>query len=80
MVDTARRFSRLPFYVFGWKHEAENLRIMMMERVEFSKGKGRVPGSLRLEIGSRRMQVYSAVVRFEARFTGLRYAKFKVAK
>ncbi|KAK2802707.1 hypothetical protein FQN51_004231 [Onygenales sp. PD_10] len=73
LVDTGRRISRMPFYVFGWKREAERLKVVMMERVEFAKGRGKggsIPAQLRLEIQSpERMQVYSAVVRFDARFT-----------
>lgn len=75
LVDTARRISRMPFYILNWKREAETLRINMIERVEFSKGKKHVPKSLRLEIQSReRMQIYTATVKFDAKFTGLRYA------
>ncbi|WEW55055.1 putative tubulin--tyrosine ligase pby1 [Emydomyces testavorans] len=78
LVDTARRVSRMPFYVFNWKREAETLRISMMEHVEFLKGKKHFPGSLRLEIQSREhMQVYTATVRFDARFTGLRWLMYK---
>lgn len=74
VVDTAYKVSRLPLYVVGWRREAETLEVNMMERVEFAKGWRNLPGSLRLEIQStERMQVYSAKVKFLARFTGLRY-------
>lgn len=74
MVDTASRFARMPFYVSNWRREAEVLRTPMMERIEFAKGKKNIPSSLKLEIQSDvRMQIYTAVVRFDARFTGLRY-------
>ncbi|KAK2786872.1 hypothetical protein FQN52_007616 [Onygenales sp. PD_12] len=80
LVDTGRRISRMPFYVFGWKREAERLKVVMMERVEFAKGRGKggsIPAQLRLEIQSpERMQVYSAVVRFDARFSGLRWIMY----
>jgi hypothetical protein len=76
LVDTANRFWRLPFYVFGWKREAQTLRVTMMEGVEFTKGKKNVPAALRLEIQSlERMQIYSATVRCDARFKGLRYVQ-----
>ena len=46
----------------------------MMEGIEFDRGRNNLPGSLRLEMQSHElMQVYSAVVEFNARFTGLRY-------
>lgn len=74
MVDTVSRIWRMPLYVFGWKKEAETLETGMMEGVEFAKGWRNIPGSLRLELQSQeRMQVYSATVKFVARFKGLRY-------
>lgn len=64
----------MPLYVLGWQREAEGLRINMMERVEFERKKRAMPRMLKLEIQSEeRMQVYNAVVRFDARFSGLRY-------
>lgn len=73
MVDTAQRFTRMPLYIVGWQREAETLEVGMMESIEFARGRRNLPGSLRLEIQSGKpMQVYSAVVRFKARFTGLR--------
>ncbi|KAK2880106.1 hypothetical protein FQN49_000553 [Arthroderma sp. PD_2] len=77
MVDTARQLWRLPLYVLGLKREAEELKIGMMERVQFPRGKGMVPRGLRLEIQSReRIQVYKASVRIDARFTGLRWVMY----
>ncbi|KAM5449193.1 hypothetical protein MaudCBS49596_005018 [Microsporum audouinii] len=77
MVDTARQLWRLPLYVLGLKREAEELGIGMMERVQFPKGKGKVPKALRLEIQSHeRIQVYKASVRIDARFTGLRWMMY----
>ncbi|KAM5473521.1 hypothetical protein MauCBS54593_002317 [Microsporum audouinii] len=77
MVDTARQLWRLPLYVLGLKREAEELGIRMMERVQFPKGKGKVPKALRLEIQSHeRIQVYKASVRIDARFTGLRWMMY----
>jgi seipin len=74
MVDTVSRIWRMPLYVFGWKKEAETLNTGMMEGVEFAKGWRNLPGSLRLELQSHeRMQVYSASVKFVAKFKGLRY-------
>ncbi|KAJ9353570.1 hypothetical protein DTO027B9_5272 [Paecilomyces variotii] len=78
VVDTAHKVSRLPFYVFGWRREAETLEVDMMEQVEFAKGWRNLPASLRLEIQStERMQVYSAKVKFLARFTGLRWFMYR---
>ncbi|PGH30598.1 hypothetical protein GX50_06636 [[Emmonsia] crescens] len=77
IVDTARRVSKMPLYVLGWQREAEGLRINMMERVEFERKKRAMPRMLKLEIQSEeRMQVYNAVVRFDARFSGLRWIMY----
>lgn len=74
MVDTVSRIWRMPLFVFGWKREAETLETGLMEGVEFAKGWRNLPGSLKLELQSQeRMQVYSATVKFVARFKGLRY-------
>ncbi|KAI9704229.1 MAG: hypothetical protein M1836_007090 [Candelina mexicana] len=74
MVDTANRLAQLPWYLLGWRHEAETLEVSMMEGVSFQRGWKNVPGSLRLEIRSEeRMQFYNAKVKFVARFSGLRH-------
>lgn len=73
LVDVAKTVARLPFYVIGWRREAETLEVPMIEKVEFPRGARNLPQSLRLEIQSEgKMQVYSARVEFRARFTGLR--------
>ncbi|CAG8948483.1 unnamed protein product [Penicillium salamii] len=74
MVDMARRATRMPLYLVGWRRESETLEVPMMEQLEFGKGVRNLPQSLRLEIQSdARMQIYSAHVEFRARLTGLRY-------
>lgn len=74
MVDTARRLWRLPLYVLGWKLEAEELKIVMVEQLQFHKSELDIPKVLKLELHNEiPMHVYSATVRFDARFTGLRY-------
>ena len=74
MVDLARRATRIPLYIVGWRRESETLEVPMMEELEFAKGVRNLPQSLRLEIQSEsRMQIYSAHVEFRARLTGLRY-------
>jgi seipin len=74
LVDTANRVSQMPWYVLGWRKEAEILKVPMMERIEFAKGWKNLPGSLTLTLDSKTaLQVYSAKVNFIARFSGLRY-------
>lgn len=73
LVDVARRVIRMPFYVVGWRREAETLEIPMLENIEFARGMRQLPQSLRLEVQSDgKMQIYSASVSFRARFTGMR--------
>ncbi|OQD85913.1 hypothetical protein PENANT_c009G04338 [Penicillium antarcticum] len=78
LVDVAQRTARLPFYVVGWKREAEVLEVSIMEELEFDRGMGNLPQSLRLEIQSDlKMQVYFAKVEFRARLTGLRWLMYR---
>lgn len=80
MVDVARRLWRLPLYVLGWKLEAEELKIVMMEQMKFHKSSRAIPDILRLELHNENpVQVYSATVKFDARFTGLKYV-VKISK
>ncbi|EDN02229.1 conserved hypothetical protein [Histoplasma mississippiense (nom. inval.)] len=77
MVDTAKRVSKMPLYLLGWQREAEGLKVNMMDRVEFGRKKGAMPKTLRLEIESEeKIQVYSAVVKFDAKFNGLRWIMY----
>ena len=73
MVDTASKLTFMPFYLTGWRREAETLEVHMMEQIEFPRGWRNLPETLRLEIQSdERMQIYDAKVEFKATFTGLR--------
>lgn len=73
MVDTSKKLAFMPFYLAGWRREAETLEVRMMERIEFPRGWRNLPESFRLEIHSdERMQVYNAQVHFKATLTGLR--------
>lgn len=74
MVDIVNRIIQLPFFFMGWKHEAEKLDIRMMEDIHFADDNTVMPGMMRLELAStERIQIYTALVRFDARFAGLRY-------
>lgn len=84
LVEYLNKALELPWYVLGWRKEAETLDVRMMEGVEFGKRRGKVPGGLRLEVQSHvgpdgetgacggRIHVYGAKVVFRARFRGLR--------
>ena len=73
IVDTASKVSQLPWYLLGWRKEAERLEVSMMEGVEFARGWRNVPRGLRLEIQSTQpLQIYDATVKFVAKLSGLR--------
>ncbi|KAK2750995.1 hypothetical protein FQN57_000070 [Myotisia sp. PD_48] len=77
MVDITRRFSMLPLYVLGLKRETENLKVRILERIEFPRSGKSVPEALRLEIQSETyMHIYKASIRFDARFSGLRWVMY----
>lgn len=76
LVSLAYRVVRLPIYVLGLGWEAEHLRIPMLERVSFARDSTdkNIPALVKLSIDSiERMQIYKATVRFDAKFSGLRY-------
>ncbi|KAI9832891.1 MAG: hypothetical protein M1819_003921 [Sarea resinae] len=77
LVGTAHKLTGIPWFVLGWSKEAELLEVKMMEGVEFARGWRNIPSTTRLEIQSREtMQVYSAKVKFVARFYGLRWLMY----
>jgi len=75
LLNTVGTIAEAPLLLLGFKKEAEMLDVRMMEAVEFARGRRNVPKSLRLEVqADGKMQVYSARVKFVARFGGIRYA------
>ncbi|KAI9893491.1 MAG: hypothetical protein M1814_006788 [Vezdaea aestivalis] len=61
----------------GWKREEESVDIRMLEEVEFRRGWATLPKWIRLEVRAvERVEIYRAVVKFEARFYGLRYIMY----
>ncbi|KAF2199856.1 hypothetical protein GQ43DRAFT_397801 [Delitschia confertaspora ATCC 74209] len=77
ITELAYRMLRLPLYIAGFGHEAETVEVRMMEGVEFERGWRNTPSLLRLEVRSKGpLEVYTARVRFVARFEGLRYIMY----
>ncbi|KAI9725295.1 MAG: hypothetical protein M1828_003310 [Chrysothrix sp. TS-e1954] len=61
-------------YTMGWSREEESVDVAMMQGWSAERGWRGLPGSVRVEVvGRGRLEVYEAVVRFQARFGGLRY-------
>jgi seipin len=76
-VEYLSRLMELPWYMLGWRSEAETLKVSMWENLQFARGWRNVPSTMRLEIqSSRNMQLYSAKALFKARFTGLRWLMY----
>ncbi|KAH0541402.1 hypothetical protein FGG08_004092 [Glutinoglossum americanum] len=77
LVDTVNKIAEVPFFVLGFKKEAEKLDIRMMEGLQFARGWRNVPKSIRIEVqADEKMQIYNARVRFAARFAGLRWIMY----
>jgi hypothetical protein len=77
LVEYVCRLIELPWYLIGWRKEAEKLTVSLWESVEFSRGWRNVPSTLRLDIQStHRMQIYSAKAMFRAKFKGLRWLMY----
>ena len=72
LADTA---VALPWHTFGFRDlDEEVLTIPMFERVIFARGRKNVPAAAGLILQSESiLQVYSAKIIFEARFSGFRY-------
>ncbi|KAF2135408.1 uncharacterized protein K452DRAFT_23003 [Aplosporella prunicola CBS 121167] len=76
-VELVHKALEMPWYVVGWRREAETLKVGLMEGVVFERGWRNIPVKLRLELQSvERMQVYGVRVEFEARLRGLRYLMY----
>lgn len=74
VVENVNKAIELPWYLLGWRREAERLTVGMMEGVRFERGRQNLPEALRVEIRAvERLQVYGVRVVFEAKLRGLRY-------
>lgn len=73
-MEQVNRAWALPLHLVGWREEADNLEIKMIEGIEFSKGWRNIPDSVRVELRSEeKLQVYNVRIEFTARLRGLRY-------
>ncbi|OJD40448.1 hec ndc80p family protein [Diplodia corticola] len=77
VVENVNKAVEMPWYLLGWRREAERLVVGMMEGVRFERGWGNVPEALRVELRAvERLQVYAVRVMFEAKLQGLRYLMY----
>ena len=73
LVDSIMRMASVPWVILGWKQEAEQLHVLMVEDVKFARASSNLPKALRLEIHTHeKMMIYQARVEFVARFKGIR--------
>lgn len=77
-VEYICKLMELPWYLIGWRDEAETITVGLWESVEFPRGWRSLPSTMRLDIQStHRIQVYSAKAMFRAKFRGLRWLMYK---
>lgn len=73
IMEYVNKALQLPWYLLGWRKEAEVLRVDLLRDVEFPRGWRNIPATARLELSSdTKMQVYDATLIFSAQFRGLR--------
>lgn len=74
VMEQVHKALQLPWYLLGWRHEAEVLKVDLMEGIEFARGWRSIPATARIELSSdTKLQVYKATLVFTAQFRGLRY-------
>lgn len=74
LTDNVMKAANVLWLMLGWKREAEQLHVPMMEGLDFGRSSSGIPKALRLEIQTlEKLMIYSARVEFIARFKGVRY-------
>jgi hypothetical protein len=77
LVQLSHTLLSLPYYALGFRSETTTLSIPAFSRVEFARGWGQTPSTLRLEVQSIHvLQIEKAEVHFRARFRGLRWIMY----
>lgn len=81
LVRLSKQVAGMPWYLLGWRREAEKLDIIMAEGVRFPRGSRNVPETIFLELqtrgsGDKEIEVYNAKIKLRARFSGLRWLMY----
>jgi hypothetical protein len=78
LINIGKQLAGLPWYLLGWRRDAEKLEIKMAEGVLFSKGWKNVPTSVYLELQGQGqiIQVYDVHLKLRARFSGIRWLMY----
>jgi len=77
IMEHVHKAMGLPWYILGWRQEAEKLETTVMEGIEFAKGWRNMPATARIELtNSAHLHIYSASISFKAKLRGLRYLMY----
>jgi hypothetical protein len=78
LVNLSKQLAVLPWYILGWRRDAEKLEIPMAEGVSFSKGWRNVPTLAYLELQGKGqdIQVYDVQLKLRARYEGIRWLMY----
>jgi seipin len=78
LVSLSKQFAALPWYILGWRRDAEKLEIPMAEGISFRKGWRNVPSLLYLELQGKGqdIQVYDVRLKLRARYEGIRWLMY----
>lgn len=78
LVSLSKQVAALPWYILGWRRDAEKLEILMAESVSFRKGWRNVPTLVYLELQGKGqdIQVYDVQLKLRARYEGIRWLMY----
>jgi seipin len=78
LVSLSKQVAALPWYILGWRRDAEKLEIPMAEGVSFRKGWRNVPALVYLELQGKGqdIQVYDVQLKLRARYEGIRWLMY----
>jgi seipin len=78
LVSLSKQVAALPWYILGWRRDAEKLEIPMAEGVSFRKGWRNVPALVYLELQGKGqdIQVYHVQFKLRARYEGIRWLMY----
>lgn len=78
LVNLSKQVAALPWYILGWRRDAEKLEIPMAEGVSFRKGWRNVPTLVYLELQGKgqEIQVYDVKLKLRARYEGIRWLMY----
>lgn len=78
LVSLSKQVAALPWYILGWRRDAEKLEIPMAEAISFRKGWRYVPAIVYLELQGKGqdIQVYDVHLKLRARYEGIRWLMY----